>query len=122
MTATIALVIAWIVCFTGLNVLLKRGVGHLSLENGVWPLAQQLALSPWLYVAVALYGACALFYLVSLRLLPLSTAGPIYMTLGVFASALTGLIYFSEPVNAVKIAGLGLCVGGIALLAFSSSP
>lgn len=121
MATALALVLAWLICFTGLNVLLKQGLVHLTLDGGVWQLMRELIGSPWAYVAVALYGACAVFYLVALRLLPLSVAGPAYMTLGVFSAALTGVLYFSEPVTATKIAGLALCVSGVLLLTLSSS-
>jgi len=119
MTA-IALAVGWIGCFVTLNILLKSGVQRIDPGSGFVAMARDLAASPWLYLAVVLYGACALVYLISLRFLPLSTAGPIYMTLGVVASALTGLIYFAEPLSALKIGGVALCVTGIALLALGN--
>jgi len=120
MSIAFAVILAWLVCFTALNVLLKQGLVRVAIENGAWPLVRDLAASPWAYLAVLLYVACALFYLVALRLLPLSVVGPAYMTLGVFSAALTGILYFSEPVNAAKITGLALCAGGVILLSLSS--
>ena len=67
-------------------------------------------------VAIFLYAACAVLYVLALRLFPLSVAGPVFMTTGVFASALLGVLYFGEALSVARTIGVLLCLSGIVLL------
>jgi multidrug transporter EmrE-like cation transporter len=121
MVMTAVLIASWFVCFTGLNILLKQGLVNMSFDGSIWQLITSMAASPWAYIAVGLYIACAVFYLFALRVMPLSIAGPTYMTLGIFSAAATGILYFGEPLSISKIAGMTLCVGGVLLLALNTN-
>jgi multidrug transporter EmrE-like cation transporter len=89
---------AWLACFTVLNVLVK--MLSLTISTGsLFERALAMAKSPSFYVAGVLYVACALLYFVSLNRLPLSTAGPAFMILGIITTAIVGSSIFGESLR-----------------------
>jgi len=118
--ATFLLTAAWLVCFTVLNVLVKR----LSLAVATESLfLQALALlrSPVFYVAGLLYVTCAVLYFLVLHRVPLSAAGPAFMVLGVVTTAIIGSAVFGESINALKLFGILICLGGTALIFYDAA-
>lgn len=115
---TIVVIAGWLACFVVLNVLVKNlslSIAHGSLiEQAISGLR-----SPKLYVAGTLYVSCALLYFIALGRLPLSTAGPMFMVIGVVSTAAIGFVVFHEPIGLVKAVGLGICLLGIAMLFLS---
>jgi quaternary ammonium compound-resistance protein SugE len=55
------------------------------------------------------------FYVLSLavKTMPIGTAYAIWTGIGALGTAILGMILFNEPVNAARIACLGLIIGGI---------
>ena len=113
--ATLAPIALWLVCFTVLNILVKTL--SRSLPTGrVFEQALVMAQSPVFYVAGFLYVACALLYFVSLSRLPLSTAGPVFMILGVATTVIIGASVFGETLNSLKLLGIIICLAGVGLV------
>ncbi|WP_255987650.1 DMT family transporter [Chitinolyticbacter albus] len=65
------------------------------------------------------YSLCAGFITLALKRLEISVAYAIWAGIGTALIALVGMLYFKEPVTAVKIASLVLIVAGIAGLNLS---
>ena len=55
----------------------------------------------------------------ALRSLPFGTAYAVWTGVGAVGTAILGMMLFAEPMTAARIAGIGLIVGGIALLRLS---
>lgn len=112
-------VAAWLFCFTVVSVLVK----DLSLTVATGSLIEQvlgLLKSPILYVAGVLYVTCALLYFLALSRLPLSTAGPAFMVLGVVTTAILGAAVFGESLGFLKVLGIGLCILGTVLIFYDT--
>lgn len=60
----------------------------------------------------------ASFYLLSvaLRTLPVGTGYAVWTGIGAVGAAVLGMVLFGEPRTAVRLAGIGMIVGGIVLL------
>lgn len=63
-------------------------------------------------------GAIASFWLLShaMKSLPVGTAYAIWVGIGTVGTAALAVVLFGEPVNAMRIAGIGLIVAGIVAL------
>jgi quaternary ammonium compound-resistance protein SugE len=63
-------------------------------------------------------GALASFWLLSLAMrdLPVGTAYAVWVGIGAVGTAITAVILFGEPVNALRVAGIGLILAGIIAL------
>ena len=117
--AIISPVAAWLICFTVLNVLVK-GLSLTVASGSLLERAPGLLKSPNLYVAGILYVTCALLYLLALSRLPLSTAGPAFMVLGVVTTAILGAAVFGESLGFLKILGIGVCILGTVLIFYDA--
>jgi multidrug transporter EmrE-like cation transporter len=118
--AIVTPIAAWLVCFTALNILVKA----LSLSVSTGSLFEQalaMAKSPTFYVAGVLYVVCALLYFLSLDRLPLSTAGPAFMILGVVTTAVIGSSVFGESLGLPKLLGMVVCIAGVGLIFYDSA-
>jgi quaternary ammonium compound-resistance protein SugE len=56
---------------------------------------------------------------VAMKQLPVGTAYAVWVGIGAVGAAILGVILFSEPVNALRLAGIGLVVAGVAVLKFA---
>jgi multidrug transporter EmrE-like cation transporter len=127
MVQRILIILAWAGCFGSMNYGVKRMLTRMPApaSAGVGGLARYFAASPWTYALGALYCLGALLYVVSLRIMPLSVAGPIFLSLGFTMTCLLGVLVFHERITAVQAVGIVLCVAGIVLIALrqpTSSP
>jgi len=52
----------------------------------------------------------------SLRVLPVGTAYAVWTGIGAAGTAVVGMIAFSDPVTAARLAGIALVIGGVVLL------
>jgi quaternary ammonium compound-resistance protein SugE len=68
--------------------------------------------------AITIVGALASFWLLSLamRELPVGTAYAVWVGIGVVGTAVTAMVLFGEPVNLLRVTGLGLVLAGILAL------
>lgn len=117
--AIVSPVAAWLICFTVLNVLVK-GLSLTVAPDDLLDQALGLLKSPILYVAGVLYVACALLYFLALSRLPLSTAGPAFMVLGVVTTAILGAAVFGESLGFPKLFGIGVCILGTGLIFYDA--
>jgi quaternary ammonium compound-resistance protein SugE len=66
-------------------------------------------------------GAIASFWVLSIAMkdLPVSTAYAVWVGIGAVGTAIAAVFLLNEPVNAMRIAGIGLIVAGIVTLKFA---
>ena len=72
-------------------------------------------LSPYTMLGFAAYAGAAIFYIASIKKIPVSIAYP-SVSIGYAIVALAMHLIWGEPFGAQHIAGLALITGGIALL------
>ena len=71
--------------------------------------------------ALTVIGAIASFWVLSIAMkdLPVSTAYAVWVGIGAVGTAIAAVFLLNEPVNAMRIAGIGLIVAGIVTLKFA---
>ena len=117
MTERVLLVGAYMLCFCQLNLIAKRVAQQIpSPIPTSGEIFRLLVTSPKFYLMGILYLSCAVLYMGSLRLMPLSTAGPLYLSLGAIATFFLGVLFFDESFSYIRLLGAGLCILGIAFL------
>lgn len=117
MAMAIVLVLAWMVCFGFLNYIVKYFVN--SMPNPLPQFADSVLLvigSPYPYMILLLYGVCAALYVAALRVLPLSTAGPLFLVAGILVTFAVGVWRLGEPLTVCRCVGAMLCLLGAVLL------
>jgi quaternary ammonium compound-resistance protein SugE len=70
---------------------------------------------PSVITAVAVTGSFVLLSM-AMRTLPIGTAYAVWVGIGAVGTAIAAVFLFQEPINATRIAGIGLVVAGIAAL------
>jgi quaternary ammonium compound-resistance protein SugE len=62
------------------------------------------------------------FYLLStaLRTIPVGTGYAVWTGIGAVGASILGIVLFNEPRDALRLAGIGMIVGGIVLLKLTS--
>jgi multidrug transporter EmrE-like cation transporter len=90
-------------------VFLKWGAGRVSMN------VKSLLLNWRLAVGVALYLISTVFYLMALKMGELSILFPM-VSLGYVWTLLWSRLFFGEPLNGRKFAGLALILGGLVVL------
>lgn len=83
--------------------LMKAAAGWLSVKYGV---------------GVLLYFSGAVFWMLILRLYPLSAAFPVAAGALVLGTIVTGMLFLNESLNVTQLIGAGLIVCGIVLISF----
>lgn len=68
--------------------------------------------------ALTLIGATASFFMLAqaMKALPVGTAYAVWTGIGALGTAILAVYLFSEPVNTLRVLGVGLIVAGIAAL------
>jgi drug/metabolite transporter (DMT)-like permease len=92
---------------------------HVALPtDGVAKVRAVLAmlLDPWLASALAAAFIAALFWIAAMTKLPLTTAYPFMSLPFVFVAILAALL-LNEPLGVTRLAGIGLVVAGVAVIA-----
>ena len=59
------------------------------------------------------YGICFALFVLALKRIDVSVASAVWAGLGVLLIASVGILYFKEPVNALKIVSTLLIIGGV---------
>jgi multidrug transporter EmrE-like cation transporter len=113
--------VLWLAVFSALNFVLRRWVDTLGSVEWTIQAASKLILSPWFWIAACMYVTCAGLYALALLLVPLSTAGPIYLTAGVVATSLLGWGLFGEVITPLKALAIVVMCVGIGLLAIAGT-
>ena len=67
---------------------------------------------------LTILGALGSFWLLSLAMkdLPVGTAYAVWVGIGAVGTAILAVFLFGEPVNAMRVAGIALIIGGIVAL------
>lgn len=70
---------------------------------------------------LTIMGALASFWLLSLAMkdLPVGTAYAVWVGIGAVGTAIGAVMLMNEPVNAMRIGGIGMIIAGIVALKFS---
>lgn len=100
------------------QVCLKKGmslVGGVSV-GGLLGKPWLLATNPWVVSGFVLYAASFALWLVVLSKVELSKAYPM-VSLGYLVTFVLGVILFGEQISPVKLGGLALIMGGVAMMA-----
>lgn len=82
------------------------GTAMLKLANGFEKPA-------WFFGGVAAYLLCFTLFVQVLKLLPLSTAYAIWAGAGVALVVTLDIIFFAEPVSALKLCFIGMIIVGV---------
>ena len=86
----------------------------------VWAVALKLSAGFTRPVAtgVTILGALASFWFLAraMQVLPIGTAYAVWVGIGAVGVAVLGIVWFAEPLNAMRLAGIALIVAGIAAL------
>jgi multidrug transporter EmrE-like cation transporter len=111
-----AVVAIWSVLFAVSYYALKRlmdGMPEFSFSSKI---VGYFLRSRWFYVAGFIYPFSVLLSSCSLRIMPVSTAGPVFFILGTVITILLGIFFFSETVSFIKGMGLGFCLLGVIMI------
>jgi multidrug transporter EmrE-like cation transporter len=73
-------------------------------------------LSPMFLTGIAIFAGNMFFYSKALETLPLSTAYPIFASLGFLLIAITSLLIFQESFSWKQWSGLALILSGLAMI------
>ena len=119
-TVGLWLVVLSAVCTAVANLMMRRGVlniGHFQLSAGAMK-AQVLALAqqPLFVIGFLLYGVAALIWFRVLASEPLSSSYPMLVSLTFLLVTVGAMLVFGEKMNALKIAGLVVILGGILMV------
>lgn len=117
-----ALILTGVLLNAAAQLLLKAGtnaVGHFDfhLEN-VLPIGLKLAFEPHIMGGMACYAVSLVVWIMALSRAPVSIAYPM-LSIGYVINAFIAWQWFGEPLAAQKLAGIGLIVVGVYLVARS---
>ena len=121
-SADLALVLTGVMLNAAAQLLLKAGSRAItdvsfSLAN-TWTLAARMALNPPILGGVALYVISVVFWILALSRVDVSVAYPM-LSIGYVVNALAAWLLFSEQLNAARVAGIGVIILGVWLVARS---
>jgi multidrug transporter EmrE-like cation transporter len=121
-SADLALVLTGVMLNAAAQLLLKAGSRAISdvafsFANG-WTLAERIALNPPILAGLACYVVSVVFWILALSRVDVSIAYPM-LSIGYVVNALAAWLLFSEQLNAARIAGIGVIILGVWLVARS---
>src|ERR1700691_672562 len=121
-SADLALVLTGVMLNAAAQLLLKAGSRAIadvpfSFANG-WTLAARIALNPPILGGLALYVVSVVFWILALSRVDVSIAYPM-LSVGYVVNALAAWLLFSEQLNAARVAGIGVIILGVWLVARS---
>ena len=90
-----------------------------------WPIGLKLAQTPGrlvlgIVVAVVCMGASGYFLFLAQRVIPMGTAYAVWTGIGAAGAFAVGALVYGDPVSLARLAGVGLIVGGVAVLKLAS--
>ncbi len=95
------------------------GMGALSLTpETAWPLFTRLASEPWLWVGLGCYGISVVVWILALSRVDVTIAYPM-LSIGYVVNALAASALLGEALTAGRIAGIGIIILGVFILARS---
>ena len=97
------------------QVLIKKGAGALGPDPTMVQTALAMLLTPALFAGYSMYGVSTVLLVLALRHGQLSLLYPVFAMTYVWVTILS-VVVFHESMNAFKLAGIAIIVGGIAVL------
>ncbi len=95
------------------------GMGELSLNlQTAWPLFTRLAAEPWLWVGLFCYGISVVVWILALSRVDVTIAYPM-LSIGYVVNALAAAALLGEALTLGRIAGIGIIILGVFILARS---
>ncbi len=100
--------------------LIKKGAVALGSNPTMLQTALAMILTPSLFAGYSMYGVSTILLVMALRHGQLSLLYPVFAMTYVWVTVLSVLV-FHESMNAFKLAGIAVIVGGIAVLGMGKS-
>jgi drug/metabolite transporter (DMT)-like permease len=120
--AILGLILLGVLLNSGAQILLKMGmrhIGHFTFTlNNFFPIAWQVALSPWIIIGIACYVISVLVWLLVLSRTDVSIAYPM-VSLGYVISAIAAYFWLGEHVTLIRMTGIFIILFGVYLVARS---
>lgn len=117
---TFALVITGVLLNAVAQLALKasvRGTGAIELSPAqALPVAMRLAAEPWLWLGLGCYVVSVVVWILALSRVDVSIAYPM-LSLGYILNALAAWAWLGESMNLAKVAGIGIIILGVFVLA-----
>lgn len=117
-----SLVLAGVLLNAAAQLLLKAGtnaVGHFEFQlSNLVPIGLKLGLEPHILGGMACYAVSVMVWIMALSRVPVSIAYPM-LSIGYVINAFVAWQWFGEALTAQKLAGIGLVVVGVYLVARS---
>lgn len=102
------------------QLLLKAGTNAIGrfefAASSLLPVATRVAFEPHIVAGVVCYGLSLVVWIMGLSRVPVSVAYPL-LSLGYVVNAIAAHYLFGESLGGAKIAGIGLIVFGVLLIA-----
>lgn len=102
------------------QVLIKKGAVALGPNPTMVQTALAMLLTPSLFAGYSMYGVSTILLVIALRHGQLSLLYPVFAMTYVWVTVLS-VVVFHESMNAFKLAGIAIIVGGIAVLGMGKS-
>jgi len=109
--ASFGLVLVGVLLNAAAQLLLKAGTNAM-------PLGPRLALEPHILGGLACYAVSVVVWVVALSRVPVSIAYPM-LSIGYIVNALAAWYLFGETLSTMKLAGIGVIVAGVFMVARS---
>lgn len=94
-------------------------VGAISLDAAhAWPTAVQLMSGPWLWLGLGCYGISVVIWILALSRVDVSIAYPM-LSIGYVVNAVAAWALFGESLGPERVAGIGIIILGVFVLARS---
>jgi multidrug transporter EmrE-like cation transporter len=121
-SADLALILTGVMLNAAAQLLLKAGSRAISdvafsFANG-WTLIERIALNAPILGGLACYAVSVVFWILALSRVDVSIAYPM-LSIGYVVNALAAWLLFSEQLNTARIAGIGVIILGVWLVARS---
>lgn len=95
-----------------------RDYGAIELTTGALPVALRLAGEPALWLGLVCYGVSVVVWILALSRVDVSIAYPM-LSIGYVVNALAAWALFGETLTAMRLAGIGIIIVGVFVLARS---
>ena len=95
-----------------------RDYGAIELTTGALPVALRLAGEPALWLGLVCYGVSVVVWILALSRVDVSIAYPM-LSIGYVVNALAAWALFGESLTAMRLAGIGIIIVGVFVLARS---
>jgi multidrug transporter EmrE-like cation transporter len=121
-SADLALILTGVLLNAVAQLLLKAGARSIvglsfNLESA-WTIAERLAINPWIFCGLLCYAVSVVVWILALARVEVSVAYPM-LSIGYVVNALAAWLLFAEALSPVRIAGIGVIIAGVWLVARS---